>query len=115
MLVEDEEAVRALVERLLRKAGYEVLVAADGARALELESRADGRIDLLLTDVVMPGMSGIELAREIRARRPGTRVLLISGYTEESVGTSGPGAFDLLAKPFTENELLTRVRSILGD
>ena len=114
LLVEDEVAVRALVERILRRAGYEVLAAADAARALELEAAAE-RIDLLLSDVVMPGMSGIELAREIRAKRPETRVLLISGYTEESVGSSGPGSLDLLGKPFTDNELLTRIRSILGD
>jgi len=115
LLAEDEQAVRSLVERILRRAGYEVLSAPDARAALELEAGHRGVIDLLVSDVVMPGMSGLELARELQARRPGTGVLLISGYTEESVATSGPQSFDLLGKPFTDSELLTRVRAVLGD
>jgi hypothetical protein len=113
LLVEDEPAVRELVARVLRQAGFEVLSAADGPSAIALADLDRDAIDLLLTDVVMPDMSGVELSREIRARRPGIRVLLMSGYTEESL--VGPdGALDLLPKPFTDSVLLAAVRSSLS-
>jgi DNA-binding response OmpR family regulator len=112
LLVEDEAAVRELVERILRKAGFEVIAAQDALVALRTASTA-GPFDLLVSDVVMPGMNGIELARELRASRPDLRVLLISGYTEEAVGRVGPDGLDLLAKPFTADELLGRIRRVL--
>jgi two-component system, cell cycle sensor histidine kinase and response regulator CckA len=112
LLVEDEAAVRELVERILRKAGFEVTAAPDPMVALRMAVDA-GPFDLLVSDIVMPGMNGIELARELRASRPDLRVLLISGYTEEAVGRVGPDGLDLLAKPFTADELLGRVRRVL--
>ena len=112
LLVEDETAVRELVERILRKAGFEVTAAPDPLIALRTAAEA-GPFDLLVSDVVMPGMNGIELARELRAIRPDLRVLLISGYTEEAVGRVGPDGLDLLSKPFTAEELLARIRTIL--
>jgi nitrogen-specific signal transduction histidine kinase len=112
LLVEDEAAVRELVERILRKAGFEVIAAPDALVALRLAAEA-GPFDLLVSDVVMPSMNGIELARELRASRPDLRVLLMSGYTEEAVGRVGPDGLDLLAKPFTADELLGRIRQVL--
>ena len=113
LLVEDEVAVRELVERILRRDGFEVTSAPDALVALRTANSA-GPFDLLISDVVMPGMSGIELARELRALRPELRVLLISGYTEEAVGRVGPDRLELLSKPFTADELLARIRTILA-
>jgi CheY-like chemotaxis protein len=112
LLVEDEAAVRELVERILRKAGFEVTAAPDALVALRVAAEAPP-FDLLVSDVVMPGMNGIELARELRAIRPDLRVLLISGYTEEAVGRVGPDGLVLLSKPFAADELLARIRQIL--
>ena len=112
LLVEDEAAVRELVERILRRAGFEVISAPDALVAMRTAAEA-GPFDLLVSDVVMPGMNGIELARELRATRPDLRVLLISGYTEEAVGRVGPDGLDLLSKPFTADELLGRIRQVL--
>jgi two-component system cell cycle sensor histidine kinase/response regulator CckA len=112
LLVEDEVAVRELVERILRRAGFEVTTAADALMAIRTAAEA-GPFDLLVSDVVMPGMNGLELARELRATRPDLRVLLISGYTEEAVGRVGPDGLDLLSKPFTADELLDRIRQVL--
>jgi two-component system, cell cycle sensor histidine kinase and response regulator CckA len=112
LLVEDETAVRELVERILRKAGFVVTSAPDALVALRTAADT-GPFDLLVSDIVMPGMNGIELARELRAVRPDLRVLLISGYTEEAVGRVGPDGIDLLSKPFTADELLGRIRQVL--
>jgi two-component system cell cycle sensor histidine kinase/response regulator CckA len=112
LLVEDETAVRELVERILRRAGFEVTTAPDALVAIRTAAEA-GPFDLLVSDVVMPGMNGLELARELRATRPDLRVLLISGYTEEAVGRVGPDGFELLSKPFTADELLDRIRQVL--
>jgi two-component system cell cycle sensor histidine kinase/response regulator CckA len=113
LVVEDESAVRTLVGRVLERAGYEVATASDGGQALQLIDGGDGQFDLVLTDVVMPGMSGIELVGELRSRRPGIRVLLMSGYTEDSVG-QGDSRLDMLTKPFSERDLLARVGASLG-
>ena len=102
LLVEDEEVVRNLARRILRDGGYRVIEAGSGEEALHLAGEHAGRIDLLLTDVVMPGMNGRELADRLVEIRPGTRVVFMSGYTEDVIlqrGVSGERAF--LAKPFT--------------
>jgi CheY-like chemotaxis protein len=114
LLAEDEPTVRDLVRGYLRGAGYEVLEASDGAAALSLESRHPGTIHLLLTDIVMPGISGVELAARMRVRRAGVKVLYMSGYTEEameSVGLESTAAF--IAKPYSQSELLARIRRAL--
>jgi DNA-binding response OmpR family regulator len=113
LVVDDDEAVRRLVARVLRAAGHEVVTMNDGRAALRTALGDSAQFDLLLTDVEMPGMSGIELARELRAKDPELRVLMISGYTEEAVGKVGPDGIDLLGKPFSADDLIGRVRAVL--
>jgi CheY-like chemotaxis protein len=115
LLVEDEEGVRSLARRILQSGGYTVLEASSGASAFELATRHTGKIDLLLTDVVMPDESGPELAQRIGVLRPGIRTLYVSGYTEKwlsAQGSLGPEAA-LLQKPFTADALLRRVQETL--
>ena len=116
LVAEDEPMVRSMCARLLYDEGYEVLEAANGEVALRLaQNHADGVIDLLLTDAVMPRLGGIELARHLRASRPGIKVLLTSGYTEEApiIEHSPFENIPFLQKPFLPTELLRRVRDIL--
>ncbi|WP_328466394.1 ATP-binding protein [Actinoplanes sp. NBC_00393] len=115
LVVEDEDALRDVAGRILTGAGYRVLSAEGGAQALELAAGHDGEIDLLVSDVVMPGMLGKELAERLVVARPGTRVLYMSGYAQPvlaSQGTLDPGVA-LLEKPFTANDLLAAVRKRL--
>ncbi|HYN92789.1 MAG TPA: PAS domain S-box protein [Pilimelia sp.] len=112
LVVEDEPALRQVACRILTAAGYRVLPAGDGAAALSLVAGHGGAIDLLLTDVVMPGMLGKELAERLVDARPATRVLYMSGYAQPvlaSQGTLDPDVV-LLEKPFTKPELLAAVR-----
>ena len=116
LVAEDEPAVRAFVERVLRGAGHHVIAAADGIAALDLAARHDGPIDLLLTDIVMPGPSGIETARRVVVDRPDVRVLYMSGWAAEVFEQEGidETAAALLAKPFSVNDLLARVGEVLS-
>ncbi|WP_045743407.1 hybrid sensor histidine kinase/response regulator [Actinoplanes rectilineatus] len=112
LVVEDEVALREVTGRILTAAGYRVLSAEGGPQALELLAGHDGVIDLLVSDVVMPGMLGKELAERLVEARPGTRVLFMSGYAQPvlaSEGTLDEGVA-LLEKPFTAKDLLTAVR-----
>jgi CheY-like chemotaxis protein len=113
--VEDEEAVRGLVTKTLKDQGYRLLVAASGIEGLESAERHEGRIDLLISDVVMPQMGGKELADQLRLKRPGIHVLYISGYTESTVLRTGALQKDeiFLQKPFTPMTLTRRVRELL--
>ncbi|MGH9016434.1 MAG: GAF domain-containing protein [Acidimicrobiales bacterium] len=115
LLVEDEEELRRLAVRELDRRGYAVVVASDGDEALEVARSLDGRIDLLVTDVVMPRMSGIELAAQAKELWPHMPVLFVSGHLDErSVGRNPmPEDADLLAKPFTPVQLGHRVRQAL--
>jgi signal transduction histidine kinase/DNA-binding response OmpR family regulator len=108
LLVEDEEAVRRLAATALRRLGYTVLEAADAARALAIFEEQRGAVDLVVTDVVMPGMSGPALAERLRGIQPAVRVLFVSGYAEEA--PEGPA---FLAKPYTGASLAQRVRALL--
>jgi len=115
LVAEDEAGVRDPVRRILAAHGYRVLVAADGPEALTVASHREVQIDLLLTDVVMPGMSGADLAKAVRRVRPDIRVLYMSGYSTEAVRTHGiltPGA-SFLQKPFSMDELVQQVRDVL--
>jgi PAS domain S-box-containing protein len=115
LLVEDEPTVREVTARVLRDGGYRVHVAPGAAEAIAWLEAGGGPIDLLVTDVVMPGMGGSELAAAVEAVRPGTRVLFLSGFTADAtlrhgVAADGP---DFLAKPFTPEGLRARVRAVL--
>jgi PAS domain S-box-containing protein len=109
LLVEDEEAVRQLVRRILEARGYKVLLARHGGEALELIHQTDVAIHLLLTDAVMPVLSGPELLRRAIALRPEMKLAIMSGYTDRPAVTGVP----FIAKPFTPTELERRVREIL--
>jgi two-component system cell cycle sensor histidine kinase/response regulator CckA len=114
LVVEDEEALRELTKRLLERAGYTVLIAANAAEALRLFEEHPG-IDLLLTDVVMPGASGPALVTQLVEQRPGLKVIYMSGYTDEAVihrGDLTPG-IAFLHKPFTSAALGRKVRDML--
>jgi two-component system cell cycle sensor histidine kinase/response regulator CckA len=115
LVVEDEETVRNLSYGVLLGAGYTVLVARDGASALDVARTYGGEIHLVVTDVVMPGMSGRELAAHLKELRPGVKVLYVSGYTDEKIAAHGvlePGT-NFLQKPFTPSVLVRRVRDVL--
>ena len=114
LLVEDDDRARALVGRLLRESGYTVHEAGLPEDALRFCDEHDGHIDLLLSDVVMPQMSGPTLAKQIIERRPGMPVLFVSGYIEraDDVDIVSSGA-DFLQKPFTPHELVQTVRRVL--
>jgi CheY-like chemotaxis protein len=116
LLVEDEPAVRRLGRRILERGGYAVVEAGSAAAALDLADRHPCPIHLLLTDVVMPGMSGKALADRLGDRMPRLRVLFTSGYTDDAIvrhGVLEPG-IAFLEKPFTPDVLLRRVREVLG-
>nr|WP_165356606.1 PAS domain-containing protein [Sphingosinicella sp. BN140058] len=115
LVVEDDDDVRAYTVECLRELGYKVLEAHDGASALRLLERQDEPVDLLFTDVVMPGMSGRELADAARTRQPDLRVLYTSGYTRNAIALGGrlePGV-EMIAKPFTYQALAQKVRDVL--
>jgi two-component system cell cycle sensor histidine kinase/response regulator CckA len=115
LVVEDEQAVRDLTVRILQQLGYTILTASSGAEALELSRSHAGDIDLLLTDVVMPNMSGRQLADHIHTSRPKTKVVFLSGYTENTVvhhGVLDPGV-DFLPKPFSRENLSRKLREVL--
>jgi len=115
LVVEDEEEVRALARDVLEMNGYAVLEALDVADATRLAETHPGPIHLLITDVVMPGASGPELARRLRARRPDLRVLCMSGYPESADGRiEGEAGWNAwLQKPFTPDGLMRKVRDCL--
>jgi two-component system cell cycle sensor histidine kinase/response regulator CckA len=115
LLVEDEDAVRRLASRVLTRSGYHVLTAASGEAAIEVAATYEGAIDLLMTDVVMPGMSGRELAEFLMPRHPGMRLLYASGYTEDAIIRHGVSSQEtaFLEKPFTPSALLRKVREVL--
>lgn len=116
LLVEDQAAIRMLLEDVLSEAGHRVLAAPDGRRALELAREYSGAVDLLVTDVVMPEMSGPDLASQMAPLRPGAMVLYISGYTDHALlhrGAIEQGA-GFLQKPFLPESLLSKIDELLS-
>ena len=116
MVVDDERAIRELATAILERGGYSVLCASSGDEGLDLANQHDGPIDLLLTDVVMPGLHGRELAERLRPLRPECRVLYMSGYAGDILPLEQPPEDDLalLQKPFTRAALLDEVERRLG-
>jgi CheY-like chemotaxis protein len=114
LLVEDDESVRKLARVALARSGYTVLTASDGSAALDLADR-EPTIDLLVTDVAMPKMRGPDLARALRQRRPGLKVLFISGYVQDAGDRLGLAESDFLVKPFSLDDLARKVREVLEE
>jgi two-component system cell cycle sensor histidine kinase/response regulator CckA len=117
LLVEDEDAVRRIAAEFLRKQGYTVLEAHQGGDALLICRRTESVIHLMVTDVVMPGMSGRELVENLAPLKPEMRILYMSGYTDNAIvhhGVLEPGV-NFLQKPFTLNDLARKVRDVLDE
>jgi CheY-like chemotaxis protein len=115
LLVEDSDVVRDVIASLLESGGFTVLKASGGEEALSISRRKDVSIDLLLTDIVMPEMGGVELADRVAAEQPEIRILFMTGYAEEVVmndGILGKGR-ECIGKPFTQDQITKRVRKIL--
>ena len=115
LLVEDEDGLRTLTRNLLERSGYTVLVAKDGKEALQTSEQHKATIHLLLTDVVMPGMSGPILAQQLIQQRPEIKTVYMSGYTGKTVAGHAvldPGSFFLM-KPFTRESLASKIREAL--
>lgn len=115
LVVEDDEAMRKLITALLDGSGYKVLQAPNGEAALQLARESAQRIDLVLTDMLMPGMSGVELSANVRELRPDMRVLLMSGYAGDLIGRYhlAESQIMLIEKPFTRHNLLAKIRTAL--
>lgn len=108
LVVDDEPDILIVLEKALLRAGYSVIVAPGALEAIERAHSVAGEIDLLLTDVVMPEMDGVELARQLGSERPGLRVLLMSGYSR------APSKLPFLAKPFEIHTLINSVSNVLA-
>ena len=116
LLVEDENNLRYLARQFLEKQGYRVMEAPDGSVAMKMAAAHEGPIHLLLTDVIMPGMNGRELAQRLAEIRPDTKILYMSGYTENVIGRNGTldAGIRLLQKPFTLRDLKNTVREVMN-
>jgi two-component system cell cycle sensor histidine kinase/response regulator CckA len=116
LLVEDEEGLRALNARGLTSRGYTVLQAGNGVEAIDVLEKTGGKIDLVVSDVVMPEMDGPTLLRELRTRDPGLKIIFVSGYAEDAFQKNLPadGQFDFLAKPFTLKQLVAKVKDTMA-
>jgi len=117
LLVEDEEMVRRLMCEVLEREGYRVLACSHPAEGIKESKRYSGQIDLLLTDVVMPGMNGREMADRIHETLPHLRVVFMSGYTEHALTQEGQvdPNFEYLQKPFTLKSLTQKLAKVLGN
>ena len=116
LLIEDDDALREMVERILKKEGYRLLTAADGGEAADVVARENARVDLLLADIILPGLSGPEVARELRAQNPNLKVIFASGSHSDNVLHT----IDLvdrptfLSKPYEPKALLAAIRAALS-
>jgi two-component system cell cycle sensor histidine kinase/response regulator CckA len=112
LIAEDEPPLLDLLRKILESAGYQVLVAPNGKRALEVAVQHTGKIDLLLSDVVMPEMSGTELAKALKAKRPESRIILTSAYSKGMLTVDDGWHF--IPKPYFPQRLLQEVRKVLS-
>ena len=115
LLVEDSDVVREVIVRMLDAGGFSVIPSSGGEEALSISRRGGVSFDLLLTDIVMPEMSGVELADRMERERPGTRILFMTGYAEEAVVNEGilGKQRECIGKPFSQEQITRRVRKIL--
>jgi two-component system cell cycle sensor histidine kinase/response regulator CckA len=114
LLVDDDQALRRLVQRILTQQGFHILEASDGAEALQVAAAYAEPIDLLLTDVIMPKVNGLVLARRLLHERPGIGVLYMSGYVEKSILLTKHPESIVLQKPFTPDALIAAVGQMLA-
>jgi two-component system cell cycle sensor histidine kinase/response regulator CckA len=113
LLVDDEESVRSIVVKILVRAKYKVLAAESGEAALRISDSHEGKIDLLISDMYMPGLRGPEVAQALAPRRPGLRVLFMSGYADQDSRSGVPLGANFLNKPFSGKELGAAVEAAL--
>ncbi len=113
LLIDDEESVRAIVLKILRRAHYNVLEAANGEAALKIAETHPSKIDLVITDMFMPGLRGPEVAQKLALKRPGLRVLFMSGYADQDLRTGVPAGANFLNKPFSGTDLAKTVEAVL--
>jgi two-component system cell cycle sensor histidine kinase/response regulator CckA len=116
-VVEDDESVRVPTARMLRAMGYTVVEATNGSVALAMVTDASAKIDLVVTDMIMPQMGGVQLMEHLHALHPDLKVLFLSGYTQDALTANGTIIPDVhfLQKPFTRGELARAVRQTLGE
>jgi CheY-like chemotaxis protein len=115
LLVEDEATILRLASRILRRRGYTVLEAETGEEAVRVAAEHGGRIDVLLTDLIMPGLSGAEVARRIMTAHPAVQVVYMSGYGAEDLAEHGVGhPAHFLGKPFTPDALIAKIQEVLA-
>ena len=113
LLVDDEASVRSIVVRILRRANFEVLEAESGDVALAIADAHSGPIDLVITDMFMPGLRGPEVVQRLAPKRPGLRALFMSGYADQDARTGVPAGANFLNKPFSAQELAAAVEAVL--
>jgi PAS domain S-box-containing protein len=113
LLVDDEDGVRKLVFAVLKSNGYDVMEAANGVSALAAYEKNGHKVDMVLTDVVMPQMNGFDLGKQLKERTPGVKILYMSGYRDNAIGGGGDAPRAFLHKPFTPDVLLAKVREVL--
>jgi two-component system cell cycle sensor histidine kinase/response regulator CckA len=113
LLVDDEQSVRSIVVKILRRAKYNVLEAENGEAALRISETHPDKIDLLISDMYMPGLRGPEVALALAPMRPGLRVLFMSGYADQDSRAGVPAGANFLNKPFSGQELAAKVEEVL--
>jgi two-component system cell cycle sensor histidine kinase/response regulator CckA len=113
LLVDDEQSVRSIVMKILQRAKYRVLEAESGEAALKISDSHPDRIDLLISDMYMPGLRGPEVAKALAPKRPGLRILFMSGYADQDSRSGVPPGANFLNKPFSGKELAAKVEEVL--
>jgi two-component system cell cycle sensor histidine kinase/response regulator CckA len=113
LLIDDEQSVRSIVLKILRRAKYNVIEAENGDAALKVAADHDGKIDIVITDMYMPGMRGPEVVTALSKIRPGLRALFMSGYADQDARTAVPEGANFLHKPFSGQDLTAAVEAVL--